>query len=158
MKKYIYYGLLIVAVIVAIVLIQNNSSTNIVETGTYTEFAQCLGAKGALFYGAYWCPHCLDQKEMFGDAKNDLPYIECSLPGNQNSVTQECKDAGIEGYPTWIFADSSRASGLQTFEFLAEKTGCTLPGNDTQIHVNETIQDATVEAVTNEETSSQVTE
>ena len=32
----------------------------------YDSFAQCLATKQAKMYGLYWCPHCVEQKEMFG--------------------------------------------------------------------------------------------
>ena len=33
---------------------------------TLDSFAKCLSAKGVKMYGAWWCPHCKDQKESFG--------------------------------------------------------------------------------------------
>lgn len=96
------------------------------QAGPYKEFAQCLDEAGAKFYGAYWCPHCNDQKKMFKGAASSLPYIECSVPGGQGQM-QVCVDAGIEGYPTWTFADGERMSGAIPLEVLAEKTSCTLP-------------------------------
>ena len=98
-----------------------------VNTGTpVAQFAQCLADKGTLFYGAFWCPHCQAQKKLFGDAQKLLPYVECSTPDG-NGQTQICKDKGITGYPTWIFADGSKSEGEQTFAQLGEKTGCTVP-------------------------------
>ncbi len=89
-------------------------------------FANCLKNSGAEFYGTFWCPHCQDQKKLFGIAKSLLPYIECSTPDGTGQ-TQVCKDKGIEGYPTWIFADGTQLSGLQSLQVLADKTQCTLP-------------------------------
>lgn len=93
--------------------------------GQLDAFAQCLSEKGAKFYGAYWCPHCQAQKALFGRSKDKLPYVECAAEGKAQA--DECATAGIEGYPTWIFADGSRESGEQTLEKLAQKTGCLLP-------------------------------
>jgi hypothetical protein len=92
----------------------------------YTAFAQCLSAKGVKFYGTFWCPHCMEQKRMFGQSKAYLPYIECSTPDG-NSQTPICQQANITGYPTWDFPDGSRVPGTLTFEVLAQKTGCVLP-------------------------------
>ncbi len=88
-------------------------------------FAQCLASSGARFYGAFWCPHCQEQKAEFGSSAKYLPYIECSNP--DNSQTQICKDKKIESYPTWIFKDGSILSGKQTLQTLANKTACVLP-------------------------------
>lgn len=89
-------------------------------------FASCLGEKGAVFYGAFWCPHCQNQKKLFGKSEKKLPYVECSTP-NGNAQLQICIDKKIEGYPTWEFADGSRVNGEVALDELAKKTGCTLP-------------------------------
>lgn len=94
--------------------------------GEYDQLAQCIAESGATFYGAYWCPHCAAQKEMFGPSEKYLPYIECSLP-NAQGQTQECTDAGVTTYPTWEFSDGERLEGTQTVARLAEATGCELP-------------------------------
>lgn len=88
-------------------------------------FAQCLANNGATFYGAFWCPHCQAQKRIFGSAQKSLPYIECSNP--DHSMTEACKAAGIEKYPTWVFSDGSRLTGEIPLEILAEKTACPAP-------------------------------
>lgn len=93
--------------------------------GKLDAFTQCLKSSGAEFYGAFWCPHCNEQKDEFGSSKRYLPYIECSNP--DNTQTQICIDKKIEGYPTWIFADGTSLSGKQSLEILAEKTKCVLP-------------------------------
>ncbi|TAL51709.1 MAG: hypothetical protein EPN86_06180 [Nanoarchaeota archaeon] len=92
--------------------------------GKYDDFAKCISDKGVIFYGAYWCPHCLAEKALFGKSAKYLPYVECSLP-NQAGQTQACIQAGVDSYPTWQFADGSRESGELAIEQLAQKTGCT---------------------------------
>lgn len=93
--------------------------------GKYDDFAQCLKDKGAVFYGAFWCPHCQNQKTMFGKSAKLLPYVECSTPDGKSQL-QICKDNNIKGYPTWEFADGSRESGEVSLVKLEEKTGCPL--------------------------------
>lgn len=85
------------------------------------ELAQCLKDNGTKFYGASWCSHCKAQKDLFGGAAKALPYIECAVGQGQ---TKECSDAGIEGYPTWINAKGEKITGEQSFEALAEFSGC----------------------------------
>ncbi len=89
-------------------------------------FAACLKEKGATFYGAFWCPHCQNQKSLFGRSARLLPYVECSNPdGNgQNAV---CNEKKIAGYPTWEYADGVRETGEISLARLSEKTGCILP-------------------------------
>ena len=96
------------------------------QPGILDEFAQCLADEETTFYGAFWCPHCADQKEMFGNSVKHLDYVECSTPDGQGQ-TEECTEAGITGYPTWEFKDGSREGGVVPLNVLAEKTGCTLP-------------------------------
>lgn len=92
-------------------------------------FATCIADSGATFYGAFWCPHCSDQKKEFGDSKDLLPYVECD-PNGQNANPQACQAAGVEQYPTWVFADGTKVSGLQSFDELSKATSCPLPGNE----------------------------
>lgn len=99
---------------------------NTAHAGKYDELALCLKDKGALFYGAFWCPHCRNQKAMFGDSADKLPYVECSTP-DQKSQLPVCIDKKVTGYPTWEFADGSRLDGEVPLETLAAKTGCPLP-------------------------------
>lgn len=89
-------------------------------------FAKCIKDSGTKLYGAYWCPHCNNQKNMFGKSQKYLPYTECSLP-ERAGQTEACKTAEIESYPTWIFSDNSKEEGEIVIEKLAEKTGCQLP-------------------------------
>jgi len=93
---------------------------------TLDNFAKCLKAKGAKMYGAWWCPHCADQKEMFGFAFQYVNYVECS-PEGQRIINDVCKQAGVKNFPTWQFPDGSRTEGTQPLAVLAQKTGCTLP-------------------------------
>jgi len=89
-------------------------------------FAQCLKDKGTVFYGAFWCPHCQNQKALFGTAADKLPYVECSTPDARGQLTV-CTEKGVKSYPTWIFTDGSQESGEVSLGRLAEKTGCVLP-------------------------------
>ncbi len=92
------------------------------------QFAQCLKDRGAVFYGAFWCVHCQNQKAMFGRSVRFLPYVECSMPDGQTQ-TSVCTAKGIKGYPTWEFSDGTRETGEVPLAVLAEKTKCELPQN-----------------------------
>ncbi|MDP3764080.1 MAG: hypothetical protein Q8Q95_00460 [bacterium] len=96
------------------------------QPGKLDGLAQCIKDSGAIFYGAFWCPHCQNQKKMFGKSDRLLPYVECSLPSGQGQ-NQTCADKKIEGYPTWEFKDSTRATKVFSLGELAEKTACPLP-------------------------------
>jgi len=92
------------------------------ENAAYKEkLAKYLKEKGMILYGAYWCPHCKEQKELFGDAAQYLDYVECDAKG-EGANPDECVARGIEGYPTWIY-EGKQYSGTQSLEKLAEIVG-----------------------------------
>ncbi len=111
-----------------LVLIANKSGTSSGTSGQYDKLAQCLTSKGVKFYGAWWCPHCAEEKRILGDSMKKINYIECAPPGDQQGQTEICKQAKIDSYPTWEFADGSRATGVQQPKDLADKAGCALDG------------------------------
>ena len=80
--------------------------------------AEHLAANDATFFGAYWCPHCQDQKALFEASADRLPYVECTPEGRGGPVAVECSRNGIESYPTWIIA-GRRYEGVLTPERLA---------------------------------------
>jgi len=83
------------------------------------ELAKHLTAIGAKKYGAFWCPHCYEQKQLFGkEAFKDVNYIECAR-GGVNPQRQACLDAGIQSFPTWEI-NGKLYSGVQSLEKLAD--------------------------------------
>lgn len=83
-------------------------------------FAQCLAQKAVTMYGAYWCSVCKEEKKAFGDSFRFVSYVECT------AEPQKCLDAGIKGYPTWIFPDGGKFEGKQGIEKLSQESGCPL--------------------------------
>jgi uncharacterized membrane protein/glutaredoxin len=84
--------------------------------------AEHLTATGAVMYSAYWCPHCLDQKRMFGrEATERLTVIECAADG-RNSQVELCKSKGVEGFPTWEIGGRLEA-GAKPLDELADLSG-----------------------------------
>lgn len=123
-KKLIVFAIAVATVSAFIFLFINNRH----KPGKYDDLAQCLTENGTKMFGAYWCPHCLNQKKEFGKSWKFIKYIECSLPGGQGQ-TKKCDNENIESYPTWEFKDKSRLTGEISIEILAEKSSCqkTLP-------------------------------
>lgn len=87
------------------------------------QLAKCLTTKGAKMYGAYWCPHCADQKETFGQSFRYINYIECD-PKGENPNPQACREAAIKAYPTWIMPMNKNLDGSQSAADLAEWSQC----------------------------------
>jgi hypothetical protein len=80
-----------------------------------------LRSKGALFYGAWWCPACFQQKNLFGkEAGNSLPYVECDKTDDGRAV---CTAAKIRAFPTWELAGKQRLEGVQTIDELKVWSG-----------------------------------
>ncbi|XP_030485925.2 thiol-disulfide oxidoreductase LTO1 isoform X2 [Cannabis sativa] len=87
--------------------------------------AKHLNSIGAKMYGAFWCSHCLEQKEMFGrEAAKHLNYVECFPNGFKKGTLMEksCAEVGIEGFPTWVI-NGKVLSGELEFSELAEASG-----------------------------------
>lgn len=91
--------------------------------------AKHLAAIGAKMYGAWWCPHCHDQKQLFGaEAAAILPNVECAEDG-QNPQTALCRSKPeITGFPTWEINGEFYA-GTQSLARLAEVSGYSGPTN-----------------------------
>lgn len=93
----------------------------------YDAFAKCLTNKGVKMYGAYWCPHCVDQKTLFDASFKYAPYVECGVEGNTAKMQPVCTDAGIKHFPTWQFPPvGDRVEGEMPLEDLSFRTGCPL--------------------------------
>ncbi|KAH7616306.1 hypothetical protein Ndes2526B_g08402 [Nannochloris sp. 'desiccata'] len=85
-----------------------------------TSLAARLREAGAQMYGAFWCSHCYDQKQIFGqEAMSDFPYVECFPGGWKQGVEMApaCKAANLEGFPTWVVG-SEKLEGAKSLEEL----------------------------------------
>ncbi len=81
--------------------------------------ARHLSQIGARMYGSFKCPHCQNQKELFGrEAAAQIPYVECH-PDGANAQTQACIDAKIRVVPTWEI-NGERYEGTLSLEQLAD--------------------------------------
>jgi len=84
--------------------------------------AEHLSGSGAAMYTAYWCPHCHEQKELFGkQATAKLKVIECA-PDGRNSQKALCDSKKIEGFPTWEI-DGKLEVGVKPLAKLAQLSG-----------------------------------
>lgn len=97
------------------------------KASTLDDFAKCVTSKSVRMYGAWWCPHCAEQKELFGFAFQYVNYSECGIEKQPHSISDQCTNEGIKHFPTWQFPDGHREEGVKQLSELAEKTGCKLP-------------------------------
>ncbi|MBM3271643.1 MAG: vitamin K epoxide reductase family protein [Candidatus Sericytochromatia bacterium] len=66
--------------------------------------ARSLAERGSVMYGGFDCPHCVQQKLLFGkEAWKIVPYFECD-PRSPQANEQACDDARVAQYPTWVLA------------------------------------------------------
>jgi glutaredoxin len=94
--------------------------------GSYeAQLVEHLAATGSLMYGAYWCPHCADQKALFQQAAELVPYVECAADG-ENAQPELCRQRGIEGYPTWEIG-GQLYPGVKSLNELATMSGFAAP-------------------------------
>mmetsp|Transcript_9933 Transcript_9933/g.18111 ORF Transcript_9933/g.18111 Transcript_9933/m.18111 type:complete len:261 (+) Transcript_9933:56-838(+) len=92
--------------------------------------AQYLRAANAKMYGAYWCPHCSRQKELFGaeawayleGSGGYVGYVECA-PKGYKSQFAACAKEGVEGYPEWKFGNGKSAGGEMELTEIAKASG-----------------------------------
>lgn len=91
-------------------------------------FAEALANSGTQLFGTAWCPHCTDQKELFEDGSQFLPFVEVTNP--DRSLNQVGIDNNITSYPTWVFPDGTRLEGLQALEIISQRSGVAIPTSD----------------------------
>lgn len=107
------------------------------------KLASCLAEKGVKEYGAFWCPNCAKQAEMFGKSyqilKDQGVYIECDprcdvaedkLPAACRGMvgqTRLCLEKNVNKYPDWEFPGGERLQGVTELSTLATRTGCEFP-------------------------------
>ena len=84
-------------------------------------FAKFLNDNNIVMYSAYWCPHCNDQKQLFGKkAVEELIIVECAKDGKNNQY-KLCQEKGIEGFPSWEI-NNQIYSGTMSLNELAKMT------------------------------------
>lgn len=101
------------------------------------QLARHLKKVGAKMYSAYWCPHCYEQKKLFGiEAQKDLPFVECASDG-KDAQTAICQEVAAKaekqlgqgfGFPTWEINGKFYA-GQKTLQELAAQSGYQGPQN-----------------------------
>lgn len=119
-RKYVQWGIVLGLVAAAFV------AGRYYRNHRYDGFAQCLAARQAKMYGLFWCPHCAEQKEMFGASIRYVPYVECAIKGS-SEMAPVCKAAGTKLFPSWQFGAEPPKEGVLTLDQLSGKTGCKLP-------------------------------
>lgn len=108
-------------VVVGLLLVDHSGLLKARPDPRLQALARHLEASGAKFYGASWCVNCQQQKDLFGSAAEDLPYIECSPGGRLGGFAFACVEADIEAFPTWVIRGQRYVEVLQPAE-LAQRS------------------------------------
>src|SRR5262249_33952120 len=87
--------------------------------------AEHLTKTGAKMYGAYWCPHCQQQKAIFGRSANRLPYIELSPCGQPAPQPTEFRNASMNMYPSLVI-NRQRTKEFMRLKQLSDASGFNL--------------------------------
>ena len=119
-NKFTIAGLMVV---ISIIIVYKFGLVSPANAHRLDEFAKCLAEKQVTMYGADWCSHCQNEKKAFGSSFKYVPYVECPRD------PKKCLDAGIDGYPTWVFPDGKKLIGEQGVLNLQKESGCQLPEN-----------------------------
>lgn len=86
-----------------------------------TKLAKHLQEKGFVLYGAFWSADVVKQKQLFGEAIQNIDYVECDRSGI-SSNSDECIAQKVEYYPTWIM-EGVQYKGIKTLSELAQISG-----------------------------------
>ncbi|KAL1536879.1 thiol-disulfide oxidoreductase LTO1-like [Salvia divinorum] len=134
-------SLLIIALVASYNVVQPVSSSFALTELPYVEkeitnessplaisLAKHLHSTGARLYGAFWCSHCVHQKEIFGrEAAKLLDYIECYPDGLKagTKMAEACYGIDLKYFPSWEI-NGQVFSGEKPFEELATLSGIKL--------------------------------
>ena len=142
-RKILIYSVLLAVLLVTVIgLLWLMDKQAAPKREALAQLAQCLSEKEAIFYGAFWCPACAQQKAMFGGSAKKLPYIECSLP--DRTQNEFCTEREIANYPVWEFDGSYRCGGVTNSELLAHFSGCAAPQYDDIAYTTEALYERLV--------------
>ena len=70
-------------------------------------------------YGTDRCPHCAEQKELFGESFKFVQYVNCDYE------SERCSEAGVTSIPAWLI-NGEKYVGVQSLEKLADLSECQL--------------------------------
>lgn len=119
-RNYAIFSLVLAGIVFIIIFSIAN-----VGAGKYDGFAQCTNEAGFIMYGAFWCPHCQDQKSRFGSSFDYVNYVECDARG-KDAQPELCEEKDIKSYPTWIAEDGTVYNAVLSLERIASITDCEL--------------------------------
>ena len=102
----------------------NSKQPQQASTTQALNLSEHLSRIGARFYGAWTCPACVRQMELFGkQAAVLVPYVECRMPEQRPKEAAACREAEVRAYPTWLLPSGQRREGVQSISELSRWSG-----------------------------------
>lgn len=100
LKGRLIRGLILFVVVVAgVSAMQYSGARRVAADSREATLARHLTSIGARMYGTYVCPHCIEQKSLFGDAERYIDFVDCAPSAGASA--RLCRSKGIARYPTW---------------------------------------------------------
>lgn len=101
-------------------LIENGSVAGVtsVESEDYlSRLTKKMTENGMVLYCSYQAEDCKKQKELFGQAINNINYVECDA-SIAHSNPDECLSHEVSIYPTWLY-EEEKYTGIRSLSELA---------------------------------------
>lgn len=83
-----------------------------------SRLAQCLSSNWRVMFGTERCPHCKDQRQLFGSSFEQIQYIDCD---QEKSL---CREHNIQAYPTRMDLGGNMYVWIQSIQELKHKSEC----------------------------------
>ena len=110
-------GIVLIAAFVSCVLLNDDTDVTV----SMDDIANNITANGWVLYSTTSCPHCVEQKNVFGESIDYILIINCDL--NENAYG-ECVAKNVTGVPTWINSVTGEMRmGVQNVDNLIEMGG-----------------------------------
>ena len=91
-------------------------------------FATALNDAGVQFFGSAFSAETTEQRELFEDGSDFLPFLEVTNPDGSLNALGISEDITV--FPTWEFPDGSRETGVLSLEEISERSGVAIPLGD----------------------------
>lgn len=124
------------------VLVTDNGVTPLTDSEDFTvnvaasdpanlvAFAQALAATTTRFFGAAWNETTTQQKELFQDGGQFLPFFEVTNADRTLNALGTQNNVALNQLPTWVFPDGTRATGVLSLQTIAQRSGVIIPAGN----------------------------
>lgn len=108
-------AIVLIAAFVSCVLLNDDTDVSM------DDIANNITANGWILYSTTTCPHCVEQKDVFGDDIERIVVINCDV---SEDAYNQCIANNITGVPAWINSVTGEVRvGMQNVDNLIEMGG-----------------------------------